>query len=84
MPATTLEEVQRLVDRLTPLDQVYLLEYLIPRIARAVASAQPGVPAASGADADAWLEFFRLGEALASQSAPGTETLTQAVLSMRR
>lgn len=84
MPVTTLEEAQRLVDRLTPLDQVRLLEYLIPRIARAVASAQSAGPAASDTDANAWRDFFRLGEALAKPDSPGSETMTAAVLSMRR
>jgi hypothetical protein len=84
MPAATLEEAQRLVDRLTPLDQVHLAEYLISRIACAVASAQPVVPAASSPDTDTWQAFFRLGDTLATLEAPGTETLTQAVLSARR
>jgi hypothetical protein len=84
VPSTTLEEAQRLVDHLTPLDQVHLAEYLIERIARAVASAQPAVPAVSSPEMDAWQKFFRLGDSLAEDDAPGTETLTQAVLFARR
>ena len=35
-------------------------------------------------DADGWNEFFRLGEALMESDTEGSETLTSAVLSMRR
>ena len=33
---------------------------------------------------DPWQEFFRLGDALVSEDGPETESLTAAVLSMRR
>lgn len=33
---------------------------------------------------DAWQELFRIGDALASEDAPGSQTLTAAVLAMRR
>ncbi len=36
MSQDTLAEVERLVDGLTPAEQVRLLEYLAPRIARAL------------------------------------------------
>jgi uncharacterized membrane protein len=34
--------------------------------------------------AEAWEEFFRLGDALAASDMPASETLTAAVLAMRR
>lgn len=84
MPAATLDEVRRLADALSPLDQVRLLEHLLPRIACAVALAQSATPAAPSASRDAWQEFLRLGDELAEQDAPETETLTTTLLSMRR
>jgi hypothetical protein len=71
-----------LVDQLTPYDQVQLLAYLASRLARVV-PAQP--PAPSGPEAaDAWEAFFQLGEELATTDTPECETLTNAVLAMRR
>jgi hypothetical protein len=80
--APTPDQVQRLVDQLTPYDQVQLLAYLASRPAQAV-PARP--PAPSGPEAaDAWAAFFQLGEELAATDAPECETLTTAVLAMRR
>jgi hypothetical protein len=42
------------------------------------AAVTPPEPAA------AWEEFFHLGDALAASDTPGAETLTAAVLAMRR
>jgi hypothetical protein len=84
MSATTLEEVQCLVDRLSPLDQVRLLEYLVPRLARAVAAAQAAEPAPSDANSEAWQRLFRIGDQIADSAKPGPQTLTQALISMRR
>ena len=36
------------------------------------------------AEADAWQELFRVGDALAAEDPPGSQTLTAAVLAMRR
>ena len=84
MADSTLEQVQRLVDELTPLDQVRLLEYLTPRIARIVAASYTGVPASTRVNADAWAEFFRVGDALAASDTLEGDTLTTTVLAMRR
>jgi hypothetical protein len=83
MTDTMLEQAQRLVDQLTPHDQVRLLAYLASRLAQAVPAPQaprPGAPA----PADAWEAFFQLGEELATSDTPERETLTAAVLAMRR
>jgi len=82
MPESTLNQAQRLVDQLTPYDQVRLLAYLASRLARVVC-AQPPAPSAPDA-ADAWETFFQLGEGLAATDTPEGETLTAAVLAMRR
>ena len=84
MADSTLEHVQRLVDELTPLDHVRLLEYLTPRIARTVAASYAAVPASTPVNADAWAEFFRVGDALAASDALEGDTLTTTVLAMRR
>ena len=41
-------------------------------------------PDSRPAGADAWQEFFRVGDALAAEDSPGSQTLTAAVLAMRR
>ncbi len=84
MAGSTLDQVQRLVDQLTPLDQVRLLEYLAPRIGRVVAIRSPTGPASTLNRAEAWEEFFRLGDALAARDPDVGNTLTEAVLAMRR
>ena len=84
MSAANLTEVQRLVDRLTPLDQVRLLEYLTPRIARVVIGMQRTPVTQVSSQADAWQAFFRIGDALAEDDQPDTPTLTQTVMMMRR
>lgn len=81
---TTLEQVQQLVDRLTPLEQVRLLEYLTPRIAQAVAGVQPDQSILKPAYTVAWQEFFQAGDALATSDRSNLETLTGAVIDMRR
>ncbi len=76
----TLDEARRVVDHLSPTDQARLLTYLAPRIAQYVAEMES--PAAD--KADAWNEFFRLGEALMESDTEESGTLTSTVLSMRR
>jgi hypothetical protein len=84
MTIATLTSVQRQIDQLTPLEQVMLLEYLTPRIVRAVVLRQP-VPIANGSTlGEAWQAFFRIGDALAASDQPELPTLTQTVQMMRR
>ena len=82
MPESTLDQAQRLVDQLTPYDQVRLLAYLASRLAQVV-PVPPPAPSAPEA-ATAWEAFFQLGEELAATDTPECETLTTAVLTMRR
>ena len=84
MPTARLDEVKRLADNLAPLDQIRLIEHLVPRLAQVVAEAQPTTPAGPGDGADAWEAFLRLGEELAQCDLPELSTLTAAVLSSRR
>lgn len=84
MPAATLDEVKRLADDLAPMDQVRLIEYLVPRLAQAVAEAQHAASGVPRQCTDAWEVFLRLGENLAHSDRPEMSTLTAAVLSSRR
>ena len=82
MSASTLEQVKDLVNKLTPYEQAKLLEYLTPRIAQMLSHTQPKT---SQAALDlAWQKLFDLGDAIAATDEQTSETLTQAVLNMRR
>ncbi len=83
MAIATLDQVQQLVDQLSPLEQVKLLEYLAPRIAQAVVQ-QSGTPAAHAEHQSAWTELFRIGDTIAASEPEDVPTLTMTVVSMRR
>jgi hypothetical protein len=84
MADSTLDQVQRLVDRLTPLDQVRLLTYLTSRVARVMESIYPAMSISTSENTASWQEFFRLGDALTTNDTAESPTLTAAVLKMRR
>ncbi|ETX05470.1 hypothetical protein [Candidatus Entotheonella palauensis] len=82
MTNNTPDQAQQLVDQLTPVDQVRLLAYVANRVAQVFPSSSI---AADGLEAvDVWERFFELGEGLAAADTPEGETLTAAVLAMRR
>ncbi len=84
MTENTLDQVQRLVDELSPLDQVRLLAYIAPRVARVVEASYPKAQTSTHDRTEAWAEFFRVGDAVADSDQPDGETLTATVLAMRR
>jgi len=84
MTIATLETIQRLVDQLTPLEQARLLEYLTPRIVRAVATQQLVTKANGATVSEAWQRFFQIGDALVVGDQPNLPTFTQTVQLMRR
>ena len=84
MAESTLHQVQRLVEQLSPYEQAHLLASLALRMAQVVTSISPPASSTSPESAAAWEEFFRLGDALAASDTPAAETLTAAVLAMRR
>lgn len=84
MADSTLVQAQQLVDQLTPHDQVRLLAYLTTRLARVVTALQPTPGGAPPETSDVWETFFQLGETLVATDTPEHETLTAAVLAMRR
>jgi hypothetical protein len=55
--AMTLEEIERLANELSPLDQVRLIEHLTHRLAPALAEVQPATTAP-----DAWARWDQLRE----------------------
>ena len=64
MAESTLDQVQRLVDQLSPHYQARLLAYVALRIAHVVTSTPPTASVTLQETAEAWQEFFRLGDAL--------------------
>lgn len=84
MTTATLEAVRRLIDQLTPLEQAQLLEYLTPRIVRAVASRQDAQTGNGAPLAEAWQTLFAIGERIAASDRPDEPTLTETVYQMRR
>jgi hypothetical protein len=84
MPESTLSQVQRLVEELSPHEQAHLLASLALRIAQAVTPPSDPAAVTKPEHAEAWEEFFRLGEALAASDTSTAETLTVTMLAMRR
>jgi hypothetical protein len=82
MTNNTLDQAQRLVDQLTPLDQVRLLAYVANRVAQVFPTSSTA--AGRSEPVDAWQRFFELGDELAATDIPECETLTESVLAMRR
>jgi hypothetical protein len=84
MAESTLDQVQRLVAQLSPHEQAHLLASLAFRMAQVVTATSHPISSTPPETIAAWEEFFRLGDALAAGDTPATETLTAAVLAMRR
>ena len=84
MAESTLHQVQRLVEQLSPAEQAHVLASLALRLAQVATSTSSPAAVPPSEPAAAWEEFFRLGDALAASDTPGAETLTAAVLAMRR
>ena len=84
MAESTLDQVQRLVEQLSPHEQAHLLASLALRMVNMVASTSSPTSVTPPETAETWEEFFRLGDALAASDTPAADTLTAAVLAMRR
>ena len=57
---------------------------LVDRLLRSLRDTEKIQQEAARRDVDAWQELFRVGDALAAKDTPGSQTLTAAVLAMRR
>jgi hypothetical protein len=81
--ATTLEEVQNLVEKLTLFEQAQLLEYLTPRLTQAIKNGGSELPKKPRVQ-----EFRQLRKQIAAEIAakddPNSETMTQEFLRTRR
>ncbi len=84
MSAATFEQVQRLVDQLSPVDQVRLMEALTARIAQVLVSLQRASETSKEPPVDAWEELFRVGDELAAKEPLESESMTATLLNMRR
>src|SRR5262245_45429106 len=84
MTESTLHQVQRLIEQLSPYEQAHLLASLALRMAQAATSASSPAAVTPPKPAEAWEKFFGLGDALAASDTAAAETLTAAVLAMRR
>lgn len=80
MASMTFELVQQLVDRLTAVEQAQLVAYLAPKLAGAM-SEKAG---ATEVQAATWAEFFSAGDALQDDPSAAGQSMTEAVISMRR
>ena len=84
MAESTLDQVQHLVEQLSPHDQARLFASLALRMTHVVISAPPPASVTPPGTVEAWEAFFRLGDALAASDTPASDTLTVTVLAMRR
>ncbi len=84
MAESTLQQIQRLVEQLSPCEQAQVLASLALRMAQRVASTSSPASVTPPETAEAWEELFLLGDALAASDTPAADTLTAAVLAMRR
>lgn len=82
MAENTLDQVERLVDQLSPHEQARLLASLALRIAQVAERRSRETAPPNGGDE--WAEFFRVGDTLAAEDKPEFETLTAAVAALRR
>ncbi|HEX9734081.1 MAG TPA: hypothetical protein VGG06_19085 [Thermoanaerobaculia bacterium] len=57
---------------------------LVDRLLRRLRNSEKIRSGSARSKVDAWQELFRVGDALAAEDPPGSQTLTAAVLAMRR
>ena len=84
MAEALLAQAQQLINRLSLLDQARLMEYLSSRMEAAILAASSPATTKSVEQDDPWREFFKAGDALANNIPEGTQTMTSALLAMRR
>lgn len=80
MASMTFDLVQQLVDRLTATEQAQLLAYLAPKLAGALVKNEAPV----SSQPTTWEEFFAAGDALQNDRQASGQSMTEAILSMRR
>lgn len=83
MQVATLEQIEKLVDQLSMIDQARLLEYLTPRVVQTLVSSKTTEPSKTHVS-EAWCELFRIGDEITAMQSPSDLSLTQAVITSRR
>ncbi len=84
MAKCTFKQVEHMVDQLSPHEQAHLLASLAFRMAQAVTKSSHSAAMTPQESNVAWEEFFRIGDQLPAGDSPVTETMTSALISMRR
>ena len=84
MPNAAYFQAQHLIETLSPPDQARLLTYLSCRLTQLLSAQAVNVAPTTAAPGTAWQEFFRIGDNIMRSDLPESETLTAAVLAMRR
>ena len=84
MPEPLLAQAQQLINRLSLVDQARLMEYLSSCIEAAILAASSPSTTKSLEQDDPWGELFRAGDDLGSNPPERAETMTSALLAMRR
>lgn len=82
--SSTYLQAQSLVAQLSLPDQARLLEYLSGRLARIVSADTFAPGSLNAAPTTGWEAFFQVGDELMHTDRPDSETLTAALLAMRR
>ena len=77
-------EAQKAADRLEPIEQVRLLEYITQQVERFLGSLASTTKDAVNRNASSWSAFFEAGDRLLADDASNDCSLTQTLLSMRR
>jgi hypothetical protein len=84
MTESKLAQARSLADQLGPADQARLVAYLAARLALAVAPLEIPPAASQTEAAEAWQRLWKIGEEISQSDTSTGESLTSAVLSMRR
>ncbi len=84
MAESSFLHVQHLIDRLTPLDQVRLMEYIAFRIEKVISAISSPTTVKTIESDGAWENLFQIGDELMKDDSSKSDTLTSTLLSMRR
>jgi hypothetical protein len=84
MTEALLAQAQQLINHLSLVDQARLMEYLSSRMEAAILSIASSSTVKSIDHDDPWREFFKAGDNLGNDTPERPETMTAALLAMRR
>jgi len=85
MAEALLAQAQQLINHLSLVDQARLMEYLSSRMEAAILSISSSSATKNvDQDDDPWQKFFKVGDELGHNNSASSETMTSALLAMRR